>query len=131
MSQRGWFLIYAALIIWASTSMCLIKPKLWLVGLTFGAMCLMYAWMWLLGKVGLKVDMAFARQRGLTSSSIRQASQPFDLIVEDGPFRGRSKVIGESKMDGLSSAACPVPTHWEKAFQCSRIETSKLLQALA
>jgi hypothetical protein len=87
MSQRGWFLIYAALIIWASTSMCLIKPKLWLVGLTFGAMCLMYAWMWLLGKVGLKVDMAFARQRGLTSEQYQAGKPAFRFDRGGWPFQ--------------------------------------------
>lgn len=81
MSRRGWFLVNVALVIGASASMYLIKPELWLVGLMFGAMCLMYAWMWLIGKVGRKVEAAVAKRRGLTPEQYeaRKPNIRFDL----------------------------------------------------
>jgi hypothetical protein len=61
--------------------MYLIKPELWVVGLMFGAMCLMYAWMWLLGRVGQKVEAAVAKRRSLTSEQheVRKPVFRFDL----------------------------------------------------
>jgi hypothetical protein len=58
MSPRGWFLINAALTVGASASVYLIKPKIWLVVVMFVGMCLLHAWMWLVGKVVEKVRSA-------------------------------------------------------------------------
>jgi hypothetical protein len=108
-SRRGWFLIHAALIIGASASMYLIKPELWLVGFTFGAMCLMYVWMWLLGKAGQKVDTAVARRRGLTSEQYEASKPAFRFDLGGWPFERqvegqRREYNGWIVIGGLSCA---------------------------
>lgn len=86
-SQRSWLVIHAALIVGASASIYLITPKLWLVGFTFGALSLMYGWIWFLGKVGEKIDTAAARRRGLTSAEYEASKPAFRFDLKGWPFQ--------------------------------------------